>query len=511
MLIDQYQASTSIKTLLQGFVDADLLAASDDVKISGLAVDSRRAKKDDLFFACQGVAAHGMKFAGAAVQQGATAVLWDECSSEQEAIEKLSRQVSCLPCDDLKMKIGKIADRFYQQPSAQLKVTGITGTNGKTSVAHFIAQCMDEADKRCGILGTLGNGFPNELKMTGLTTPDAVSVHRDLEMLRANKATNVAMEVSSHGLDQGRVNGVLFDSAVFTNLSQDHLDYHQTLTAYAEAKRQLFFMPGLNAAVINLDDDYGRVLAKECKSRLSVWGYSTQSSFDDWQDYADCFVQAVNVNAVAKGFELCIKTSKGDGDLLLPLLGDFNVSNVLSALSVLLINGMSVERALKKLAKVSSVAGRMEVIAFDNQPAVVVDFAHTPAALEAACKALKTHFDGQLWCVFGCGGDRDRSKRPLMANIAEKYADHVVVTSDNPRSENPQKIIDEVVTGFADDSKVKVVLDRRNAIAYAISQAQENDVVLLAGKGHERVQIVANEMLEFDDCVIAKECLGGVQ
>ena len=511
MLVDQYQVSMPLKVLLKDFVTQDLLNKCNDVQIEGLSVDSRKAGKNDLFFACQGVAAHGVIFADAAIDKGATAVLWDECDNCDDAIEKIAQRVSCLHCDDLKNKMGEIADRFYKHPSSRLKVTGITGTNGKTSVAHFIAQCMDEADRRCGVLGTLGNGFPGELKMTGLTTADAVSVHRDLEMLRANNATSVAMEVSSHGLDQGRVNGVLFDSAVFTNLSQDHLDYHETLEAYAEVKRQLFFMPGLNTAVINLDDDYGRVLAKECKSRLSVWGYSTQPQFEGWQDYANNFVQATSIKAVAQGFEIALKTPQGDADLSLSLLGDFNVSNVLAVLSVLLINDVPLDAALEKLADILPVSGRMEVIAADNKPSVVVDFAHTPAALAEACNAVKTHFDGQLWCVFGCGGDRDRSKRPLMAKIAEGYADKVVVTSDNPRSENPQKIIDEVVVGFTDGSKVKVIADRRDAIAYAIEKAHKNDVVLLAGKGHECVQIVGDETFEFDDRELAKKYLGMVQ
>ena len=511
MMTNQYHISMPLKTLLADFVSPDLLNRCDDISVSGLAIDSRNVKKDDLFIAAQGELSHGLMFAESAIKNGANSVVWDDCVDCASLLKEASQKVNCLHCDDLKMKMGEIADRFYQHPSAQLKVTGVTGTNGKTSVAHFIAQCMDKADKRCGVLGTLGNGFPDELKMTGLTTADAVSVHRDLETLRANNASNVAMEVSSHGLDQGRVNGVLFDSAVFTNLSQDHLDYHETLEAYAEVKRQLFFMPGLNTAVINLDDDYGRVLAKECKNRLSVWGYSTQAQFKTWQDYADCFVQAMSINANAQGFNVLVKTPKGNGELSIPLLGEFNVSNILAVLSVLLINEVSLEEALEKLASISPVSGRMEVIDADDKPSVVVDFAHTPAALEEACKAVKAHFDGQLWCVFGCGGDRDRSKRPLMAKVAEDYADKVVVTSDNPRSENPQKIIDEVVAGFSDSSKVKIITDRRDAIAYAIEQAQENDVVLLAGKGHESVQLVAGETFEFDDRLVAKEYLGVVQ
>ncbi|MDH3342127.1 MAG: UDP-N-acetylmuramoyl-L-alanyl-D-glutamate--2,6-diaminopimelate ligase [Gammaproteobacteria bacterium] len=510
-MIDQSHTSTSLKELLSGFVASSILNDCDDVAVNGLALDSRKVKKDDLFIACQGEQSHGLNFADAAIKNGAVVVLWDECDNCTDILDKTSQQVSCLHCADLKMKMGEIADKFYRHPSAQLKVTGVTGTNGKTSVAHFIAQCMDEADKRCGVLGTLGNGFPGDLKMTGLTTADAVSVHRDLEMLRLDNASSVVMEVSSHGLDQGRVNGVLFDSAVFTNLSQDHLDYHETLEAYAEVKRKLFFMPGLNTAVINLDDDYGRVLARECKNRLSVWGYSTQAQFDNWQDYADCFVQAKNIKAVAHGFEVVVATQQGEYDLSLPLLGRFNVSNVLAVLSVLLINDMPIDQALKKLSKLVPVSGRMEVIAVPEKTSVVVDFAHTPAALEEACKSVKTHFDGQLWCVFGCGGDRDRSKRPLMAKVAEDYADKVIVTSDNPRSENVQKIIDEIVTGFDDESKVKVIASRYDAIAYAIAQAQKNDVVLLAGKGHERVQIVGDETFEFDDREVAKKYLGMMQ
>ncbi|MCK5001596.1 MAG: UDP-N-acetylmuramoyl-L-alanyl-D-glutamate--2,6-diaminopimelate ligase [Gammaproteobacteria bacterium] len=511
MLSNQYQASMPLKTLLAGFASPELLDRCDDVQISGLAIDSRKAQKDDLFFACQGELSHGLMFAEAAVKNGASAVVWDECEDCDAVVSEVSQQVVCLHCNDLNMKMGEIADRFYQHPSAQLKVTGVTGTNGKTSVAHFIAQCMDEADKRCGVLGTLGNGFLGDLNVTGLTTADALSVHRDLEMLRANQAASVVMEVSSHGLDQGRVNGVLFDTAVFTNLSHDHLDYHKTLEAYADVKRKLFFIPGLNAVVINLDDDYGCVLAKECKSRLSVWGYGTQSNIENWRDYADCFVQASSIKAVAHGFEVSVKTSKGNGDLFVPLLGSFNVSNVLAVLSTLLVNGWSLETALRKLATVSPVPGRMEVIEASNAATVVVDFAHTPDALEEASKAVKAHFDGQLWCVFGCGGDRDRSKRPLMAKVAQACADRVVVTSDNPRNEEPQAIVDEIIKGFDAGSEVKVILDRRDAIAYAIEHAQKNDVVLLAGKGHESVQLVGDESYSFDDRLVARECLAVTQ
>lgn len=507
MFVDHYQTSMPLKTLLAGFVESDLLQDCADIEISGLSNDSRKVKKDDLFFACQGDLSHGLMFAAAAVKKGSISVIWDECETCDSEISEISKQVCCLHCDDLKMKMGEIADRFYQHPSAQLKVTGITGTNGKTSVAHFIAQCLDEAGKRCGVMGTLGNGFPGELNVTGLTTADALSIHRDLEVFRSNNAANVVMEVSSHGLDQGRVNGVIFDAAVFTNLSHDHLDYHKTLNAYAEVKRKLFFMPGLNTAVINLDDDYGRVLAKECKNRLEVWGYSTQEKLEDWQGYADYIVQASSFKAVKNGFEISVKAPNGEGVLYLPLLGSFNVSNALAVLSVLLINNWSFESALEKMSVVSPIPGRMEIVSTNDELLVVVDFAHTPDALEEACRAVKAHFDGQLWCVFGCGGDRDHRKRPLMAKVAQSFADQVIVTSDNPRGEDPQHIVDEIVEGFSDKSRLKVILDRHEAIAYAIENAKKNDVVLLAGKGHESVQLVGDKSFLFDDRLVAKELL----
>lgn len=518
MLNYNAQAPMPLNVLLDGFVAPELLVSCNDIEIGGLAIDSRKVKKNDLFFARQGELAHGLMFADEAIKNGAVAVLWDECQDCEETISKISQQVASLQCENLLMKMGEIADRFYRHPSAQLKVIGVTGTNGKTSIAHFIAQCMDAENARCGVLGTLGNGFLGDLVTTGLTTTDVLSVHRDLDILRANGASHVVMEVSSHGLDQDRVNGVHFDTAVFTNLSHEHLDYHETMTAYAEVKRKLFFMPGLKTAVINLDDEYGRNLASECMGHLTVWGYSTQPELKGWSDYAGHLVQATALKAVAHGFELTIKTPQGRAELQIALLGWFNVSNVLAVLSTLLINELSLETAVNKLAVLKAVPGRMEIITADQGVTVVVDFAHTPKALEAACEAVKQHFDGRFWCVFGCGGDRDRSKRPLMARVAESYADKVVLTSDNPRSENPQDILAEIAEGFEDAARVEVIPDRREAIAYAIAQAEKepadksrtrkNNVVLLAGKGHESMQIIGDKSIAFDDRQVAKECLG---
>lgn len=518
MLNYSAQVPMPLNVLLADFIAPELLAGCGDIEIGGLVIDSRKAKKNDLFFACQGERAHGLMFADEAIKNGAVAVLWDECRDCDETISEISQQAATLHCENLQMKMGALADRFYRYPSAQINVIGVTGTNGKTSIAHFIAQCMDAENARCGVLGTLGNGFLDDLTSTGLTTTDVLSVHRDLEILRTNGASHVVMEVSSHGLDQGRVNGVHFDTAVFTNLSHEHLDYHETMAAYAEVKRRLFFMPGLKTAVINLDDEYGRSLARECKGHLTVWGYSTQPELKDWPGYAEHLVQVTALKAVTHGFEITVKTPQGNAELQIALLGQFNVSNVLAVLSTLLINNLPLETAVNKLAVLKAVPGRMEIITADQGVTAVVDFAHTPKALEAACEAVKQHFDGRFWCVFGCGGDRDRSKRPLMARVAESYADKVVLTSDNPRSENPEVILAEIVTGFEDATRVKVISDRREAIAYAIAQAEKersdksrtrkNNVVLLAGKGHESVQIIGDTTIAFDDRQVAKECLG---
>ncbi len=506
--IDQ-QAGISLGVLLEGLVDAEVLQQHGDVLVTGVVSDSRKVDKGDLFVACQGLTTHGLLYAADVVKKGALVVLWDdECDNCLDIVSDISRQAVCIRCENLKMKTGEIADRFYQSPSSMLNMIGVTGTDGKTSIAHFIAQCLDEKVERCGILGTLGNGFIDDLQVTGLTTADAINVHQSLSDIYSKGATSAVMEVSSHGLDQGRVNSVLFDTAVFSNFSQDHLDYHKTLEAYAAAKRKLFSMPGLKVAVINLDDDYGRELAEECRQRLCVWGYSVSEDISTLKQYADFIVHARTIEAIENGFHLSVKTPKGSGGFNVGLLGSFNVSNVLASLATLLVSNIPFDEAVKRLSSIHPVAGRMEEIIVSGKPAVIVDFAHTPKGLESACKAVKEHFQGQLWCVFGCGGDRDQAKRPLMAKAVEQYADNIVVTSDNPRHEEPQKIIDEIVQGFGDRDNVKVIIDRKQAIAYAIDHAEENDVVLLAGKGHESSQIVGDTYIAFDDRQVARECLG---
>ena len=494
--------------LLEGFIDDELIEQCHGITINALVQDHRKVRSGDLFIAHQGFNTHGLLYAQDAVAKGASVVLWDgDLENRNEILDSISNKVLCIHCEDLKYKVGPIASRYYEQPSLSLNTIGVTGTDGKTSVAHFLAQCLDAYDVHCGVLGTLGNGFINDLHPTGLTTVDALLVQKTLADIQKAGAKHVVMEVSSHGLDQGRVNGVAFTTAVFTNMAQDHLDYHGTIDNYAAAKKRLFFTPGLGSAVINLDDEFGRTLAREVREQVCVWGYSLKADISEHEDCADYFVNALEIKPFERGCHLSVSTPKGKGHFDIPLLGRFNVANALAVLSTLLVSRFSFNDAIKSLSAVHSVDGRVEIIAEDDKPVVVVDYAHTEQGLSAVCQSMRDHFGGDVWCVFGCGGDRDKSKRPLMAGVAEKYANKIIVTTDNPRHEDPQSIIDEVLAGFSSLDNVEAVLDRRQAIDIAISNAQPGDVVLLAGKGHETSQIVGDVHIAFDDRRVAREFL----
>lgn len=502
------QKEVALDFLLEGFIDDSLIEQCRQVTVNALVQDNRKARSGNLFIAHQGYNTHGLLYAQDAVAKGVSVVLWDgDLENRNEILDSISNKILCLHCEDLKFKVGAIASRYYEQPSLSLNTIGVTGTDGKTSIAHFLAQCLDSYDVHCGVLGTLGNGFINDLHPTGLTTADALLVHKTLADIQQAGAKHVVMEVSSHGLDQGRVNGVAFTTAVLSNLGVDHLDYHGTLDNYAAAKRRLFYTPGLGAAVINLDDEFGRQLAKEIRSHVNVWGYSVKSDVSEYAEYADCFINAKQIKAFDCGFHLEVDTPKGEACFDIPLLGRFNVSNALAVLATLLVSRLSLTHAVSSLSAVRSVDGRVEIIAEPGKPVVVVDYAHTEQGLAAVCQSMREHFKGKIWCVFGCGGDRDRSKRPEMAKAAEAYADKIIVTTDNPRHEDPQTIINEVMAGFSSLDNVEAVLDRRQAIDIAISNAQPGDVVLLAGKGHETSQIVGDVHIAFDDRRVAGEFL----
>jgi UDP-N-acetylmuramoyl-L-alanyl-D-glutamate--2,6-diaminopimelate ligase len=494
MMAGRYnQFELTLSALLQGIIE---LKPEADLSITGMSLDSREIQPGDLFLACAGLNHDGASFIDAAINNGAVAVLWET----QPGIQAIpltyrptatGKTVPVIAIPNLSEQAGILADRFYGQPSRALFICGVTGTNGKTSVSQFLAHTQN-ADAPAGIIGTLGHGLYQHLEAGRHTTPDAVTVHRWLAELREQGAASVAMEVSSHALDQGRVNGVLFDCAVFTNLSRDHLDYHGDMRSYAAAKAGLFKVPGLRYAVINSDDPTGRELLASLPNTLKALCYGLEA-----EHQPDVLGKCLSLSS--DGVEVEVLTSQGKGRFHSRLLGRFNISNLLAVLAVLLLSGIPLQGALARLATVKPVAGRMETFGGGAKPLVIIDYAHTPDALEQVLKALREHCQGRLWCVFGCGGDRDAGKRPLMGAIAESLADDVILTNDNPRSEDPEQILAEIKHGIANPKSLHTEADRRQAIALAIMQAKPGDVVLIAGKGHETWQQIGEAKLPFSD------------
>lgn len=485
----EYGTGIRLSTLLEGYAQ---VSPADEREIVGLSLDSRRTRPGDLFLACRGGARHGAEFIEDAVRAGAVAVSLESNAAAPTA----THSVPVYDIADLGQKIGHIAARFYGHPSHDFTVIGVTGTNGKTSVTHFLAQALSSP---CGVIGTLGNGMYGQLEKTDShTTPDAVTLQALLAQLHERGAPNVVMEVSSHGLEQGRVNGVEFDIAVFTNLSRDHLDYHPDMTAYGAAKRRLFQVPGLRHAVVNGDDDYGRELLSTLPKDVEplAFGLSACGVASVAQ------VRGMNLRLHSQGLSLDVESPWGSGGLESALWGRFNASNLLAALAVLLTMGVPLADALQRLSRVSPVPGRMELIAGRTDlPTVIVDYAHSPDALQQALAAVREHTatGGRVWCVFGCGGGRDRGKRPLMGAIAERYADFVVVTDDNPRHEDPVGIVAEILGGMTNPYAVYVRRDRAEALAFAIRHAGAAGIILVAGKGHEDYQLIGAERIPFSD------------
>ncbi|MDH5601258.1 MAG: UDP-N-acetylmuramoyl-L-alanyl-D-glutamate--2,6-diaminopimelate ligase [Gammaproteobacteria bacterium] len=491
------QFSTSLEKLLKGFVDAaNLNDKFNKITVEGLSLDSRSIKDGYLFLAIKGETVNGIEFINNAIEQGAVAVLWD-ASAEVDAInlnwrKSLSgKDVPIIAVEKLQKLTGEIASRFYDEPSLKLPVCGVTGTNGKTSCADFIAQMMS-IDAPCGLMGTLGRGVYPGLTETGYTTPDAITCHQWLADVELSNAKFAVMEVSSHALIQGRVNGIQFNSAVFTNLSRDHLDFHGDMQSYADAKTMLFKTAGLKNAIINIDDEAGRNIVDELAKEIQCIRYGLNENYKP-----DVFATDVQLNE--QGLSMQVITPWGRGQLQAPVIGGFNASNLLAVLSVMLIQGIDFDESLKRLKTIKSVAGRMQRFGGDACPLVIVDFAHTPDALAQALTSLRQHTQHNLWCVFGCGGDRDKGKRPLMGAVAEENADYIVLTNDNPRYENPDMIIDDIKAGISSNTNVSVEQDRQAAIHFAIKQAKAGDVVLIAGKGHENYQLVGEEKYPFDD------------
>jgi len=466
------------------------------VKVQRLTTDSRRAQAGDTFLAYPGEKLDGRKFISQAIAAGATSVLWE---SEGFAWNR-EWKVANLGVKGLRGKIGELASHVYGQPSQKLWVIGVTGTNGKTSCSHWIAQCLTRLGKKTAVVGTLGNGFLGALEPTLNATPDAVLLQALLAKFVEQGAQCVAIEVSSHSLVQGRVNGVDFDIALFTNLSRDHLDYHGDMEAYAAAKARLFHWPGLQYAIINMDDRFGMELATGLKqSPVTFLGYGMGKGE----------ISGHRLNLSKHGLNLEIVTSWGTAKLQSQILGAFNASNLLGVLATLLASEVPLQDAVEVLQEVRAVPGRLQVLSEKGKPTVVVDYAHTPDALEKVLQTLRGILNGagemRLFCVFGCGGERDRGKRALMGAVASRLADESIVTSDNPRGEAPRAIIEDIVSGM--QPNYRVVEDRTLAIYRAIDEAHEGDIVLIAGKGHETYQEINGAKLPFNDVEVAKAAL----
>jgi UDP-N-acetylmuramoyl-L-alanyl-D-glutamate--2,6-diaminopimelate ligase len=477
--------------LLEGFD----VAAPHGLQVTDLVQDSRAATAGSVFLACQGRSTHGLSHAASAVERGAIAVLWEPGAGIE--LPALPERVAAIAMPHLSRHVGALADRFFRSPSDDLRVAGITGTNGKTTTAYLLAQASDFLGRRGWYVGTLGHGHPGKEQEAGLTTPDAVTVQRRLAEARDAGAATLGLEVSSHALDQDRVAGVNFDTAVFTNLTRDHLDYHGSFEAYGAAKARLFQHAGLRCAVINVRDPFGRELVGQLGRPVEKIVFTTAN--DIWAERGTGWIRVSELRATAQGLTLSLATSWGDGILRSRLVGEFNAENLLAVLGVLLGWDVPLQKALAALALCVPPPGRMESFGGGAQPLVLVDYAHSPDALGKVLDAARAHTRGRLFCVFGCGGDRDAGKRPLMGAIAEAAADVVVVTDDNPRTEESGAIIAQIMAGMAAPDAAQVVPDRAAAIRHAVAEAEAGDVVVVAGKGHEDYQVIGTEKRAYSD------------
>lgn len=508
--------------LLEGIVPVpDVL----DVAVMGLSADSREIAPGQIFLARSGATSNAVRFFDAAVAAGAVALI---CEGEPACFARDDGVVE-VHVSDIVACTGLLADRFFAHPSRDVAVVGITGTNGKTSVSHFIAQAMARAvedavsapgEGPCGVLGTLGYGVYGALRPSLLTTPDAIAVHAQLDELRDLGVRRAVMEVSSHALHQGRVAGVAFDGAVFTNLTRDHLDYHGDMQAYGEAKSALFDCATLRYAVINADDSFGAELLARRRDAVQTVAYGVDagagstagsapgSAPGSGQASASQQLRARLIESADGGVSLSVHGPFGSGELSTGLVGRFNAYNLLAALAVLLCMGWQLPAALRCLASVQAPAGRMQRLGgAAGEPLVVVDYSHTPDSLERALESLRAQCSGALWCVFGAGGDRDRGKRPMMGAAAAAHADVIVLTDDNPRGEDGERIIEDVRGGIPKQARVLVERERAAAIAMAVAGAGAGDVVLVAGKGHENYQEIRNRRLPFSDAAAVRAAL----
>lgn len=472
------------------------VSGDDSMEITGLTADSRQVKPGFLFVCLRGFTVDGHTFAAQAVEKGAVAVLAEQDVDVPATIVKVP---------DTRRAMAMLADRFFGSPTRELKLIGVTGTNGKTTTTHLIDRILRDQNKETGLIGTIHMRIGNVSEEMKNTTPDAVDLQRSFRRMRDVGADYAIIEVSSHALEQGRVRGCDVHTAVFTNLTQDHLDYHKTMDNYRYAKSLLFsqlgnsYEPGrLKTAVLNADDEASKLYATVTPARVITYGIDQPAD-----------VRAKDIEITSRGTSFTAETFAGTIRLHLKLMGKFNVYNALAAMAVTLAEGVPLAAIKASLEAVPGVNGRFEAVEAGQPFTVLVDYSHTPDSLENALLTVKEFAKGRIFCVVGCGGDRDRTKRPIMAQIATKYADQTVLTSDNPRSEDPQAIIDDMLAGLTgvDSDRYRSVTDRREAIRLAVSEAKADDVILIAGKGHETYQIIKGQVLPFDDREVAREAI----
>ena len=481
----------NLKDLLFGITDAP------PIKYNNICDDSRYVNKGSVFFAVKGLSSDGCDFIESAINSGACAVVYEPPYD----LTSIETSIPIIAVVDLKLEISKIVSRHYESSINEMTIIGVTGTNGKTTVSWLIHQGFKKIGYKSGYIGTLGYGL-EDLNLNELTTPSCMKLHKILSEFQNSGVEYVVMEISSHAIDQRRIEGINFNSVIFTNLSRDHIDYHGNMENYGETKAKLFLERQSKIKIININDSFGRSLIERIDEEV------ISTSIEPINIDKDKFISVTKYETNGSGFDIDLKSSWGTFITHVPLLGTFNIENVIQTIALFLSHGFSMSKIQTIIEGMKAPSGRMESVDMDNNhllPKVLVDFSHTPDALKLSLQSIRDHYDGKIWCVFGCGGDRDRGKRKMMGNIAEHYADYVIVTSDNPRNENPKKIISDILEGIS--SKVEIIVNREEAINFAIMKANKNEIILIAGKGHESYQKIGEETLEFSDHKISKRSL----
>ena len=481
----------NLKDLLYGIKDAP------PIKYNNICDDSRYVNKGTVFFAIKGLSSDGCDFIESAINSGACAVIYEPPYD----LSNIETSIPIIAVDDLKLEIANIVSRHYESSINEMSIIGVTGTNGKTTVSWLIHQGFKKIGYKSGYIGTLGYGLEN-LNLNELTTPSCMKLHKILSEFQNSGVEYVVMEISSHAIDQKRIEGINFNTVIFTNLSRDHIDYHGNMENYGETKAKLFLERQSKIKIININDSFGRSLIERVDEEV------ISTSIEPINIDKDKFISVTKYETNGSGFDIDLKSSWGTFKTHVPLLGTFNIENVIQTIALFLSHGFSMSKIQTIIEGMKAPSGRMESVDVDNNywlPKVLIDFSHTPDALKLSLQSIRDHYDGKIWCVFGCGGDRDRGKRKMMGNIAERYADYVIVTSDNPRNENPEKIISDILEGIS--SKVETIVSREEAINFAIMKANKNEIILITGKGHESYQKIGEETLEFSDHKISKRSL----